>query len=342
MSQNLDFRPMQPTLSDLHLFRDCFRREGQERSLEALRWQYLENPTGHLFVDFAIASGEVVAIYATIPQYFRVRGTRMLSLQSVDTLTDARFRGRGLFPKMGRRIYNRAAQAGVDLVYGFPNDKIVEGRVSKLNWILLDPVPFLIRPLGTSYLLRKLTRGRLSWNIQIPAWERTNDAVETMVFPTGVGQLWDCLVDNHPVALDRTDTYLKWRFSRPGREYNFVYIISAGKISAFCAYCVEKKHGGIVGYIVEFLRAPDQAAAGRNILGRALRRMLEGGAEVVLAWCMTHDTVFRDFVLQGFLPFPERLRPIELHLGVLPLSNAAKAVVHRRLWRLSYCDSDTV
>src|SRR5687767_2124691 len=96
----VDLRPMGREPGEVALFEHCFAKNGSPRSGDIMQWQYLQNPTGKLFVDFAVpadAGERVAAIYAALPMWMRVNGERVLGLQSVDTMTDAGFRGRGLF-----------------------------------------------------------------------------------------------------------------------------------------------------------------------------------------------------------------------------------------------------
>ena len=79
------------------------------------------------------------------------------------------------------------------------------------------------------------------------------------------------------------------------------------------------------------------------MLVESLRRMAADGADAVLAWCFGHSPNAKAYRRAGFLPLPERLRPIELHMGVRPLDESLRTVLtDRRNWYISYCDSDTV
>jgi GNAT superfamily N-acetyltransferase len=155
----LVMRPMRREPDELARFARCFAGNGSPKRPELLAWQYLENPTGELFVDFALAPGptpgpgdDLAAIYATLPVRVRIGGQVALAIQSVDTITDAGFRGRGLFLTLAKATYARAEAAGARLVYGFPNGQSAHGFFERLGWTSLDPVPFLIRPLRTRYL----------------------------------------------------------------------------------------------------------------------------------------------------------------------------------------------
>ena len=79
------------------------------------------------------------------------------------------------------------------------------------------------------------------------------------------------------------------------------------------------------------------------MLAEALRRMAAAGADAALSWCFPHSPNHGAYTRLGFLPLPERVRPIELHVGVRPLDASLAGLLGRReSWYLSYCDSDTV
>ena len=128
---------MEPSEGDVSAFADCFARNDMPRRLDALRWQYLDNPVDPLLVDFACADGRVGAIYAVQPCAVRVDGRTRLACQSVDTLVDASLRGQGLFTKMADSVYERAARANAAFVYGFPNSSSAPGFFNKLGWASL-------------------------------------------------------------------------------------------------------------------------------------------------------------------------------------------------------------
>jgi len=66
-------------------------------------------------------------------------------------------------------------------------------------------------------------------------------------------------------------------------------------------------------------------------------------ASVALAWCFRHSPNFSAYLRSGFFPFPARIRPTELHLGVRAFDDSIRALLgERKSWYLSYLDSDTV
>src|SRR4051812_27939564 len=122
LERSLSMRPMLATAEDLSLFKECFEANGDPREPARLRWQYVENPTGRVLVDLALDESvdpHVAAIYATLPVHFIVNGKRATAMQSLDTLTDKRHRGKGLFVDLASRLFARAADSKISFVYGF-------------------------------------------------------------------------------------------------------------------------------------------------------------------------------------------------------------------------------
>ncbi|MDH3200674.1 MAG: GNAT family N-acetyltransferase [Myxococcales bacterium] len=350
MVSALDFRAMEACEDDLSAFKECFERNGTPRQLDALRWQYLENPTGELFVALALSDERIAAIYAVQPAFVQLRGARVLAAQSVDTLVDVDFRGRGLFTKMAEAVYHRVRSAEAAFVYGFPNASSAPGFFDKLGWSSLDPVPFLVKPLRTGFLASKLPLGR--WlrrlpDLRLPIGGPRLQADQVLRPVTDFGldldDLWKRFASNVRVAVDRDPQYLRWRLAKPQQHYVCLGVFEGARLVAFCAYTTLDKHGGRIGYILELLHDPDRHETGAALLVESLRRMAADGADVVLAWAFGHSPNAEAYAKAGFMPLPERLRPIELHIGVRPLNESLTEVLSdRRNWYVSYCDSDTV
>lgn len=357
MTPSVDIRAMHPDDADLGRFQACFAENGFPRGIDMLRWQYLEAPDAQLLVDFAVegdGNAEIVGgIYAVFPVDCIVGGTTRRGAQSLDTMTDARYRGRGLFVNLARSVYERCAAGGVAFVYGFPNGNSVHGFLTKLGWTSLDPVPFLVRPLRSRYFLSKVPLlgallGALP-DLRLPAPrspQLRGDQSLTRVnqFGDEFTALWREFSRDIGVAVERDAAYLRWRFDRkPGEEYHtYAYHVSS-RLAGFVTYCVKEKHGGRIGYVMELITAPTHPEGSRLLLRHALADLVARGADAVLVWNLEHSSTHAAFRGAGFLPLPERLRPIELHFGVRAFDpGVASAVADRRSWYLSYCDSDTV
>jgi len=362
-----NYRPMQTTEQDLERFATCFRENGSSKNLEELRWQYLDNPVGRTFVDFALdSSGEpptIAGIYAVQPVRMRVGNACILGAQSVNTLTDHRYRGQGLFVSLARSVYHRCAEQGVGLVYGFPNGQSAHGFFTKLDWQPLDPVPFLVRPLQTRYVAEQLSK----LGNKVPSWLKPLASLTRQIpnvrLPLGVvargvrlqtidhfderfDELWRSILSAGRVAIavDREHQYLQWRFVRkPRADYQRLAIYQKEQLLGFVVFTVLRKHQGCIGYVMELLYKPGHHTLGATLLSAALQRMLEQGADVALAWNMPHSPNRLAYLQHLFIPLPSSLRPIELHMGVRTLQPLVSAEPSQReSWYISYSDSDTV
>lgn len=346
-------RALEPTDADLGLFAACFSRNDSPRTLAALRWQYLDNPTGKLLVDVVDAGSgadaRLAAIYAVLPVPVVVDGKPSIGVQSLDTLTDADFRGRGLFLKLAKSTYERAAREGAAFVYGFPNGNSAHGFFSRLEWVRLDPVPFLVRPLRTRYLLRRLGErlGALpdvTLPSRLPSPPDDQELRAVRRFDERHEAIWRANARHIGVAVDRSAAYLNWRLrDKPGEDYRVLALHERGELLGFVAHCLKEKHGGRIGYVLELLHRPDRSDAGVQLLRAAVDDLARRGADLALAWNLPHSPNHAAFGGAGFVPFPERLRPVELHFGARRLALPdSVAVGNRARWYLSYCDSDTV
>lgn len=342
-------RPLALTASDLEAFRQCFVSNGSLRTLHTLEWQYAHNPTGKLFVDVAVADNKFAAIYASLPINVLVDGKRRLALQSLDTLTDRDHRGKGLFVKLAGETFARARNDGAAFVYGFPNGQSAPGFFGKLGWTTLDPVPFLVRPLRSRYLLRRLPQleslARTLPDVTLAVRERGGEVDAIRRFDTAIDSLWSSFSTGKVgVSVDRDAAYMNWRLTdKPGCSYTHLIASSHGQVNALVSFAIYDKHEGRIGYVMECLARPNHARTASRLLRSAVRCMAHDRADLVLAWCFPHSPNYRLYLSALFVPFPVKLRPIELHIGVRVLDESIRrAVSDRRNWYVSYLDSDTV
>ena len=342
---------------DVEMVRACFAANGADRSARGLDWQYLRNPVGRLWAELAVdargsrGGASLAALYASLAVKLRIGKSTRVGVQSLDTLTDGAFRGQGLFSTLARATFERAAADGVALVYGFPNSSSGPGFFGKLGWCCLDPVPFLIKPLRTRYLARRLSPALAAWLPDIPllatgseSLARGERPVEVNHFDERYTRLWHSFSENVGVAVERDATYLNWRLvEKPDCEYQRLAILERDQPVAFVAFSLNEKHGGKVGTILELLHAPGNEHTARRLLSIAVGHLARDGADVLLAWCLSHSPNFRSYLRLGFMPFPGRLRPITLHFGVRSLDPGVSSVVNDRTrWYISYLDSDTI
>ncbi|HEX9984308.1 MAG TPA: GNAT family N-acetyltransferase [Thermoanaerobaculia bacterium] len=351
---SLIFRPMERTEADLLLFQRAFAENGSPRTLELLRWQYLQPPDGGLFVELALApppSEVVAAIYAVFPVAVRVDGEVVRGAQSLNTLTDVRYRGKGLFIRMAKSGYDRCAKDGVTLVYGFPNGNSAHGFFQKLDWTSLDPLPVMVRPLRLSYVTSRLSRGKLRpprfLDPPIPVLgggaPRGCTFRPVTEFGPELDAVWRKFAAGIGVTIERSSEYLRWRMSRPGARYEVIGLYRGAELLGYvCTGISEPDAGGASGTIMELIADPADRHAAHALLAEALRRLSRAGCGAVWAWNFAHSPNHAAFRRAGFLTLPPKYIPGELHMGakaLLPMNDAP--LKSRDRWYISLLDSDT-
>jgi GNAT superfamily N-acetyltransferase len=351
--------PVDPTT--LESVREVFLANGSEKELAHLDWQYVRPPAGPAYVVQAQADTsppKIAALYVAFPVDVQVGRSansdngsseptrRRRIVQSLDTITDSHFRGRGLFVQLGRETYAWCRSEGAVAVYGFPNANSVHGFVRHLNWHLLDPTPFMIRPIGGRYLRARLNLRRK------PIYSRESLALPRRVeeldhIPSDLNSLWQAFSSTFEIGIVRDDAYLAWRlFERPNSWYRvFISRSPQSELTGLVAYSMENKHGGTIGYLLELMVHPEHKGDGTILARMAVRHLRQRGADLVLAWNLRHSPTRPALRRAGFLPLPRLLRPIELHFGVGPFTedeHTRALLLDRHSWYLSYLDSDTV
>ena len=338
---------------DLDLVKQLFNDNDSPRTLQHLKWQYIDSydQQGRLVLggmDPSLTSG-LTGIYAIFQNRFMSNGQLITGSQSLDTLVAPEGRGKGLFNKLASQVYKEAEIRNIAFVYGFPNGNSAHGFFNKLEWINLDPIPFLILPLSSRYILSKLPiinkvssfLPNITYLKKIKH-ENSFNIVKNVAIDSNYDKLWDSFSKKINTGLVRDAAYINWRLSRPEENYQNIAICNtAGEIQAICIYTLKEKHGGLIGYIMDLVYLDDKL--GSIVLNKALQCLKNNNCEAVLAWNFSHSPNHAAYKSNGFLPLPEKIRPIELHFGVRLFNKELNDILKdRKNWYLSYFDSDTV
>ncbi len=330
---------------------DAFEKNGSPKQIEKLQWTHFQNPLKTSLVSLTYTEkDEVASIYAAMPIYFKIGNSITKACQSLDTLTDVNHRGKGLFVKSADRIYKRSIDEGFSLVYGFPNGNSVHGFTKKLNWKLLDPVPFLFKPLKTGYFLKKIMGKKIGdlLNFNIVSSKKIHLAeneqlMEIEKFSKESDVLWEKFSSNFQISIQRNANYLNWRFvEKPYENYKRYGFYRDGNLLGFIVFINKAKHSGNIGYVMELIVLPNETEAGKKLLQLALNDFIKNKVDVILSWCFHFSPNFKLYKSKGFYDLPEKLKPIELHFGYANFNSDEAVIGKRENWYLSYADSDTV
>jgi GNAT superfamily N-acetyltransferase len=314
-----------------------------EKTLDQLNWRFRSNPHGEARFAIACAGDVVVGMIALVPTRLRTATDDGLCYQAIDTAVHPSWQGQGLFVKIGR-VAQDAANLGAEILWGFPNANAAPGWYDRLGWTNFGPVPLLMRPLRSSFLLGRL-HSRLR-SIDVPLVRSFNLAPH--VYGRGcepgdeVASLWARVERDFGVAVKRDGRWIDWRLmEKPDSDYRCVGLKSnAGDLEAFAAIKIADKHGGRLCYVMEAICAADRTEDLARLLRSELSLAARSGAEVALAWCPRTAPNYRAYRKAGFWPVPPRLRPIEINFGARALGEASADVIAAN-WYVSFLDSDT-
>jgi Acetyltransferase (GNAT) domain len=339
------------TADTISLYKKCFDDNGSSKKVENINLQFFSSPNIKGYVDLAYdeEKQKTAAIYAVFSVKFKIGNQIYDATQSLDTITDIDYRGKGLFITLAQDVYKKAQENGAALVYGFPNGDSIHGFKKKLQWEVLDPVPFLIKPLKSKYFTNKIKA--LSFfpniNLSFTGFSKNKDykLITKREFPEEVDQIWNQFSKDIKIAVHRDKKYLEWRYlQKPNQDYQIVHCYDlTNKYLGFVIYAIKEKHNGRIGYIMEMLYDINDKKAGNQLLTFAINEIKKSKADCILNWCFDHSPNYSLFKKNFFINMPEKFRPIELHFGARSFIKEKNDLVYNnKNWYLSYSDSDTV
>lgn len=298
----------------------------------AVEWAFGSNAT-----PFAVArsSGQIVGMSGYIQSRMQFGSESRVAFQAVDSFVSESMRGKGIFTQLARAYDAHATNSGGDLVWGFPNDNAAPAWFGKLGWNRHGQVPFLIKPLRAGFFCRKL---RLPLDFPLTRACDLNLPSITKVGEWG-DALWDSVAPDIGVGTVRDSAFLNHRlFNGPQAGQYRIVASSDNTAPAIVATREAEKHGGRIAYVMEALGGSSLEPLVMSELGRLASR----GVELALAWSFPWSPGYRTLRKAGFMPLPERLRPIRIWFGSTPKTGLAAHANQQGQWYLSYLDSDTV
>lgn len=315
-----------------------------DKSPELLKWRFRDNPHGPARFAIATRGNAAVGMIALVPTALGNAFGEGRGYQAIDTVVDQQCQGQGLFVKMGL-IAQDPVKLGADVLWGFPNANASPGWYAKLGWTNFGPVPLLMRPLRSSFLLARVHPKLRAIDLPLIGVRASFPTYSSGAeFASDADTLWRRIVPHYAIAVDRSGEWLRWRlFDKPGTNYRCVGMKShTGQLEAFVATKLADKHGARLCYVMEALAVPGHRADLTAMLLGELSRAARQGAEAALAWCPRWAPNYAAYRRAGFVPVPPRLRPIEINFGARALTpESARAASSDSRWYVSFLDSDT-
>lgn len=329
---------------ELSIIQTMFKTHGESRSMELLKWQYSGALNGTQVViafDPAISTNDGAALVAASSNPMLVNGKPAVGAQAFDTLTIEKYRGNGLFLQLATKLYESLISNSTSILFGIPNAAAYPGWTKHLGWNTIDPLPLIARPIGLRYLRVKLKLRKPKMNVRSIHNPKVHMVSEV---PKDVTDLFNNSINTNHTGVIRSYEYLQWRLNRPGSSYRLFEVRGkSGELLAFGVYELLLKHGCALGYVMDLIVNRNSAKTGRQLLRHMIKEMKHRGADLVFAWSMPGSFPRAMYSRSRFLPFPSRIRPVELHLGYKTFGSLSNDFLKNRSdFGFSYLDSDTV
>ena len=307
---------------------------------EEFAWWFDRNPAGEGIVSLAVDEGEVVGVAAM--SFFRTRldGTETRLAIPVNVATDARYRGQGVFSTLQHENEEAAAASGSPLTVTFPNAKSYPIFVRRLGWIDLPRLRLWARPLRASGVVRyalgragehgghaRAGRGgaQLRTGSRFAPVERFGPDLDELGARAAAGY------GNH---FSRDAAYFNWRYLDSPRDYRCFGAYRGGELAGVAVVGHTFKHGVSAGFLADLVAAPEDGAAIRALVSRAVAEV-KGGADALVLLPPPSRAQRRALARAGFAPTNKKLRFIGK-----PLHDSARIDERAGAWHFTLGDFD--
>lgn len=325
----------------------------EKNNIEFWRWENLQGPYGKSLAMLAEYGEEAVSHFSALPRPIHYAGKTYNGALSVESMTDKRFRGRLLFPRIWMELRPLAESAGIDIFFGFPNKNSRPIFQKGFKWLDVGSPDIFACPLNLKTMLKSRNRpltyffdlfGQIYRKLfRITQGTTLNCEKE---FDNRFNGLLREPHDDSAIIPARSIDYLNWRYKgAPGRNYN-IYSITTRDKARVEGYVVTSRarHDGIELGIIMDIQIAREVSRKRTagLLASSLFELYKSGAQVALCLAMPGDPIRRILFSAGLLPVPQRFSPQQFNLMTyicnkdLPDCN----IVEPRNWRITFGDID--
>jgi hypothetical protein len=330
--------------------------------LDLWNWRYLENPTGKVAILLAISGedGTLAGQYALCPMPMTMGAEDIVGALSLDTMVHPNFQGQRMFTILAEDLYQRIADDGVPVVYGFPNGQSHPGFEKYLKWEdLVEHLPVYVRPLRISHLLAKVLPQPLLAQLAGPLagtgyqmWRLTRGGPARAFRVTtvsGFDERWDTLWQQArglaPIMVRRERSYLNWRYvNHPYHDYTIFSVERDNALLGYAVLRIQELSGLQTGFIADLLTLPGESGVAETLIEAVVAESKAKGCDMVSCLMLTHLPYAASLRRSGFLLAPSRVMPQELYLGARNNSTSLEdTFVHDfKNWYITWGDHDRV
>lgn len=193
-----------------------------QRDPAFFRWKHHDNPFGRSVAFVAESDGEVVGFRTFMRWRFRTSASMVRAVRAVDTATDPRHQGRGIFTRLTLHALGEIRDE-VDLVFNTPNEKSLPGYL-KMGWREVGRVPIAVRPVRLGRVVARGLRVERGGGPGAPPPCPFPPVRDVLADRAAVDSLLAAArTTDGNLATDRSAAMLWWRYAlAPGLDYRAV------------------------------------------------------------------------------------------------------------------------
>ncbi len=275
-------------------------------------WWFDRNPGGEGIVSLAVDGGEVVGVAAMSFFKTRLEGVETRLAIPVNVATDARYRGQGVFSTIEQLNEEAAAASGSPLTVTFPNANSFPIFVRRLGWVELPRLRLWARPLRfggvVRYLLgREGEQGGMRPRSPGPRPSRGVVVRPLERFGPDMDALGERAAAGYGSHFSRDADYFNWRYLDSPRDYRCFGAYRDDELVGVAVVGHTFKHGVSAGFLADLVAAPEEAAAVRALVVRAVEEV-QGGADALVLLPPPAPAQRRALLRAGFAPTNKKLR----------------------------------
>jgi len=283
------------------------------------RWMYKENPSGAPVIWFAEANGKLVGQYAIIRVKMKIGNKVIIGAQSLDTVTHPEYRHKGVFQTLAKKTYEQAANEGVHIVYGFPNQYSYPGFIRRLDWFDIATTQTLLKVLYWGNITKKRVRNRFLSSILAPAINLVSNEIlfrtqktsfvqgleiaQISSFDERVNEFWAEISGQYQIMVVRNKDYLNWRYVNiPDANYLIYVAEIAGKIYGYLVFQCTQTEQTKVGNIFDILAQSEKIA--QHLISKAIEHCKQERVDTIYCSMIANNLYLKAFRKNGFVSLP--------------------------------------
>jgi hypothetical protein len=343
-----DFEPGADDEGVAALWQRCF---GDAAGGQTSDWLFREGAAGPCPRTVVESEGRIVAHAGVTALLFRVGDQTVRGGYSVAAMTDPTARRRGLFLRTAEALYERLEREDFAFVAGFSNAQSLRIMTGPLKRTAVRPFPWCVRLLSPLSIARSLLSGsrrdEAPGDADLPrGHSREGLDLKTCALDDPLlDPLWERCAPASRVSCVRDTAFARSRFAtRPEAGYAAWVATRGGEPLAWAVTRRLSMRGLSALFLVDWLVAPEEAAAGRALAREIENHARSRGVELISA-LLPGSGAGRDALRSaGYYRVPERLHPQVIRFSVRGFGAFASCseLTNPSAWHLSWADTDVV